>query len=177
MTTYAYINELMGEAQRELARLRAAYPDDRGLARVRVSWGKHMTRAAGRCRGYANGDVEVTLSQHMFRRPENRPDFISTLHHELAHASVGRGHGHDAVWKARAVEFGGPKAGEVYHCLSHTQKRQKRHRVWCHGCEAEIEVTTRRVSLMRSGRVYLHVKCGGGQLSLFPNALFPKEPR
>jgi hypothetical protein len=31
---------------------------------------------------------------------------MNTLLHEVAHAIVGAGHGHDAVWKAKAIELG-----------------------------------------------------------------------
>lgn len=33
-------------------------------------------------------------------------DVIDTILHEIAHALVGRGHGHDAVWQRKAIEIG-----------------------------------------------------------------------
>jgi predicted SprT family Zn-dependent metalloprotease len=33
-------------------------------------------------------------------------EIVDTLLHEIAHALVGPGHGHDAVWKAKCVEVG-----------------------------------------------------------------------
>lgn len=39
------------------------------------------------------------------RVPES--EFMDTVAHEIAHALVGPGHGHDAVWRARAIGLGG----------------------------------------------------------------------
>jgi predicted SprT family Zn-dependent metalloprotease len=47
----------------------------------------------------------IALSTHMIER--NPPEEIrETLLHEIAHALVGPQHGHDAVWKAKALEVG-----------------------------------------------------------------------
>lgn len=37
----------------------------------------------------------------------SEPEFMDTGAHEVAHALVGAGHGHDAVWRRKAVELGG----------------------------------------------------------------------
>lgn len=34
-------------------------------------------------------------------------DFMDTVAHEVAHALVGGDHGHDAVWRRKAIELGG----------------------------------------------------------------------
>jgi predicted SprT family Zn-dependent metalloprotease len=47
----------------------------------------------------------VELSVHLVER--NGPEeVLDTLLHEIAHALVGPGHGHDAVWRRKCVEVG-----------------------------------------------------------------------
>ncbi len=51
------------------------------------------------------GPRVIELSTHFVER--NPAGAVrDTLLHEIAHALVGPGHGHDAVWKAKAVEVG-----------------------------------------------------------------------
>jgi predicted SprT family Zn-dependent metalloprotease len=59
-------------------------------------------RQMGCCRF---GPKVIELSRHFVER--NTQDLIyDTLLHEIAHALVGPGHGHDAVWKAMCLRVG-----------------------------------------------------------------------
>jgi predicted SprT family Zn-dependent metalloprotease len=51
------------------------------------------------------GSKTIELSVHFIQR--NGPEAIrETLLHEIAHALVGPGHGHDRVWQAKCLEIG-----------------------------------------------------------------------
>lgn len=73
-----------------------------GLADWRLVLDGARTRA-GVCRP---GRREIGLSRVLtaLHTPEQVRD---TVLHEIAHALVGVDHGHDAVWRAKAVEIGG----------------------------------------------------------------------
>jgi predicted SprT family Zn-dependent metalloprotease len=59
-------------------------------------------RSMGLCR---YGEKVIELSIHLVDR--NGPEeILDTILHEIAHALVGRRHGHDAVWKAKCIEIG-----------------------------------------------------------------------
>lgn len=51
------------------------------------------------------GDCRITLSRH-FVRMNGGAELRETLLHEIAHALVGRGHGHGPAWKAMARRVG-----------------------------------------------------------------------
>lgn len=48
----------------------------------------------------------ITLSKFTIEHVSSDDDIIDTILHEIAHAIVGIGHGHDRVWKAKAREIG-----------------------------------------------------------------------
>lgn len=61
---------------------------------------------AGQCKvwpGKAGG--RITLSAH-FVDLNSEAEILDTILHEIAHALVGIGHGHDKVWQAKCREIG-----------------------------------------------------------------------
>jgi predicted SprT family Zn-dependent metalloprotease len=59
-------------------------------------------RTLGLCR---YGPQAIELSIHLVDR-NDADEVRDTILHEIAHALVGPGHGHDPVWKAKAAEVG-----------------------------------------------------------------------
>jgi predicted SprT family Zn-dependent metalloprotease len=60
--------------------------------------------SAGTCRSQYK---EISLSSYFILNSKaTELDLLDTIKHEIAHAIVGGRHGHDAVWKAKALEVG-----------------------------------------------------------------------
>lgn len=91
-------------------------------------------RRAGVCRYPSRtrpGRIE--LSKHyVLRNPEH--EVLDTILHEIAHALVGPGHGHDEVWKAKCAEVG----ARPERCYGEEVEMPKgRWRATCGGCGRE----------------------------------------
>lgn len=75
--------------------------DEHGLA----DWGFGFDRARVRAGACHFTDRRITLSPWL--TAAHPPEQVrETVLHEVAHALVGPGHGHDEVWRARAVAIG-----------------------------------------------------------------------
>lgn len=72
------------------------------LADWRFDFSRHARRTLGVCRHRQ----KVIVLSAAFVTLNDEPTVRDIILHELAHALVGAGHGHDAVWKAKAVELG-----------------------------------------------------------------------
>lgn len=59
-------------------------------------------RAMGLC-VYRRRAIELSI---YFVQRNGDGEVVDTILHEIAHALVGPGHGHDAVWKRKCVEIG-----------------------------------------------------------------------
>jgi hypothetical protein len=54
----------------------------------------------------SHGKRIIRISRHL-SLINDRERVLLTVLHEIAHALVGSGHGHDKVWKAKCIEIGG----------------------------------------------------------------------
>lgn len=111
----------------------------------------HATRRAGCC-DYRNRVISLT---HEFARAAPDGEIEDTILHETAHALAGESHGHDAVWRAKALEIGcsGSRCHDVRftppryivrcenRCWVSTAERRRRGAV-CRKCEGRVVYST-----------------------------------
>jgi predicted SprT family Zn-dependent metalloprotease len=62
----------------------------------------HRKRCLGLC-VYHRHTIELSVFFVLQNPPE---EIVDTILHEIAHALVGHGHGHDRVWKQKCLEIG-----------------------------------------------------------------------
>lgn len=84
----------------ELASLARTMMDQHGLHRWKFAWCNDKT-TAGWC---FYSQKTIKFSTHFLEMGDFH--IKQTILHEIAHALVGSGHGHDAVWKAKGREIG-----------------------------------------------------------------------
>ena len=68
-------------------------------------WSFQFDHAATRA-GCCNSQTQGISLAHAYARAAPDADSDDTLLHEIAHALVGKAHGHDQVWQAKAVALG-----------------------------------------------------------------------
>lgn len=70
-------------------------------------WSFRFDHARQRCGSCNYSQREITLSRH-FTRMNDATEVRATLLHEIAHALVGPGHGHNHTWRQTAQRIGAP---------------------------------------------------------------------
>ena len=72
---------------------------------------------------------QILLSQAL--TPSLKVEAVTnTILHEIAHALVGKGHGHDNVWRRKAIEIG----CNGQRCSNHPTDIQAKYEAECIGC-------------------------------------------
>jgi predicted SprT family Zn-dependent metalloprotease len=111
----------------------------------------HATKRAGCC----NYQTQVISLAYAYARSATDEDIADTIRHEIAHALVGKAHGHDQVWKAQALAIGcsGTRCHDVQFtppryivtcaqgCWVTTAERRTRGAV-CRTCHGQVRYTT-----------------------------------
>lgn len=102
-------------------------------------------RTVGLC-NYSRKKISLSreFAQHM-----NQKQVANTILHEIAHALVGNGHGHNHVWRRKAIEIGcdGKRCSSYnfdipakYHAICpecgriHKANRKIKRKTWCGYC-------------------------------------------
>jgi predicted SprT family Zn-dependent metalloprotease len=85
------------QAQSEMAELFRQY----GLS----GWRFKLDNAVARNGSCSHAKRTISMSRQLTVRRTDA-EVRNTMLHELAHALVGPGHGHDAVWRAKAISIG-----------------------------------------------------------------------
>lgn len=85
-------------------------------AKRRLGVCKHRTKQIGMSNNY----IEILPKEKL----------IDTLLHEMAHAIVGKNHGHDYVWRQKAIELG----CDGQRCYSGEEKVVGKYTVTCPNC-------------------------------------------
>lgn len=87
-------------------RVTRALMDHYGLKHLDFKWGNSKRRIGTTWSHRLTGPYMIELSRPFYEHmsPEQR---MNTITHEIAHALVGCGHGHDHVWQRKHMELGG----------------------------------------------------------------------
>lgn len=115
------------------------------------------TVSAGKCKAkLKNGQVVfgvISLSRPIFSKPENQPEALETILHEIAHALAGPKHHHDWKWRMVAKSIGctgdrchtmpvdrapRPWVADCPCGLDHTMTRPPKHGKMCRGCSVPL---------------------------------------
>jgi len=127
-----------------------------GLTNQHYSWRfefDNARRRFGRCNYRSH---VISLSKHLVQL-NNEDEVKNTILHEIAHALVGRGHGHDSVWKRKALEIGCD--GNRCYNIKDVKQPKAKYEAVCNGCKQVIKRHRVSKKQMSCG------KCSGGKFN------------
>ena len=111
-------------------------------------WGFKFDTAVSRFGCCKHTRKTITLSKHLVSvNDESRVK--DTILHEIAHALVGPGHGHDWVWKAKARSIG--CTGNRCYTEETTKVPESKYIALCNGCGTVHKKHRRTKSVMACG--------------------------
>lgn len=142
-------------ALREVEALARRLFAEHGLApQWRFGWDNARKRFG--CCQY--GSLTITMSRYL--TPHRDRDAVEqTLLHEIAHALVGAGHGHDRVWLAKARSLG-YRGGRCSSDKVEAVASASRYVGTCDRCD--VQAPRHRMDARLVGRpAYRHRECGG----------------
>lgn len=144
------------------------YSSGHQMAMPLIKFSNRMTSTGGTA-SHRGSETTLKFSIPIMNHPEN--DFDQYVNqvvcHEVAHlmdfAIHGRFNGHSQTWKMVMMKYCGSDYSETTRChqfKTNPRKKQARYYVKCDGCGLYLEISTRRVTMMRNGKTYRH-SCGG----------------
>lgn len=94
-------------------------------------WGFRFDHSLTRLGLCDHRNFRISLGRHA-TEVNSEEQVLMTIVHEIAHALVGSLHGHDDVWKAKAIELGhsGERCGKI------AVKAPAKYSVTCHSCRS-----------------------------------------
>ena len=117
---------------------------------VAKGWSFGWDRAVRRAGACHYTRKRITISRK-FAEQFPEPEVRETILHEIAHALVGRRHGHDAVWRQKAREI--RSLGERTHCFEFVQAPWAlRCRNRCFSAPRHRRMSPERLRLLRCAR-------------------------
>lgn len=121
--------------------------NDHGLE----DWTVAMNRATGRA-GICYHTRRLLGFSKLIMSAFDEAEVRNTILHEIAHALVGAGHGHDTIWRRKFVSIGGngKTCTDASATVAQAIEAQSKYRATCDGCGETYSAQRRKKSFGRS---------------------------
>ena len=140
----------------EAKQLATQLMDKHGL--LTNGWYFHFDSAKRRFGCCHYGHKRISLSRELVEL-NDEARVKNTILHEIAHALVGRGHGHDHVWRAKAIEIGCD--GQRCYSSHKVETPESRYIATCSNC-GHIHKRHKMTNTLKYSNISCG-KCSGGR--------------